>query len=135
MIDVILEEHHDRLPVFHKSLRVLVHTVHKHLVIEAFLHLRDIDDASVGQLLELGIADVGAVHCRYLIEGVMARSEHERVVCRGRRELHVAWYALIGVYHRVDFDTAFLLARLQRARLQMASDTLENGVGEQACGR
>ena len=130
MIYVILTEHHDLLPIFHKSLRILVHTVNKHLIIEVFLHLGDIDYASVGQFLELCIVDVGPIHRRYLIALVMARSEHKRVVCRGRRELYVAWHALVGVYHSVDFDTAFLLACLR-----MSSNTLENGVREQTYGR
>ena len=81
MIDVILTEHNDLLTVFHESLRILMHTVHKHLIIEVFLHPGDIDYSTVGQFLELGIVDIGAVHCRYLVLLIMAWSEHERVVC------------------------------------------------------
>ena len=129
MIDVILAEHHDLLPIFHKSLRILMHAVHKRLVIEVFLHLGDIDNAAVGQFLELVIVDVGAVHCRDLITLVMAWSEHERIVCRRRCELYIAWHTFIGVYHCMDFNAAFLFACLR-----MATNALENGIGEQAYG-
>ena len=79
MIDVILAEHHDLLPIFHKSLLILMHTIHKHIMIEVFLHLCDIDNATVCQFLKFGVVDIGAVHCRYLIALVMAWNEHERV--------------------------------------------------------
>lgn len=42
MVDVILAEHHNLLTVLHKSLLILMHSVHKHFVIEIFLHLGDI---------------------------------------------------------------------------------------------
>lgn len=61
---------------------------------------------------------------------VMARSEYERVVCRRRGELHVTRHTLVGVYHRMNFDAAFLLSGLG-----MASDTLDNCIGEQRDGR
>ena len=123
MIDAVLAKHHNLLPIFHKSLRILVHAVNKNLVIEVLLHLCDINNATVCQFLEFGIIDVGAVHCRYLVTLVMARGEPERVVCSRRCELHVAGDSLVGVYHRVNLDTAFLIPRLG-----MSSHALENGV-------
>ena len=107
-----------------------MHTVHKYLIIEIFLHLGDIDDTAVCQFLEFGLVAVGAVHRRYRIMAVMARSEHEGVVCRSRCELHVTRHTLVGAYNRMNFDAAFLLSGLR-----MTSDTLENGVGEQRDGR
>ena len=47
-----------------------------------------------------------------------------------RCELYVARDALIGVYHRMNLDTAFL-----PAHLRMAPHSLENGVGEQTDSR
>lgn len=35
VVDVALMEHHDLLPIFHKTLRILAHTVNKHLIVEA----------------------------------------------------------------------------------------------------
>ena len=107
-----------------------MHTVHKHLIIEVFLHLGDIDYSSVGQLLKLGIVDVGAVHCRYLVLLIMAWREHERVVGSSRRVLYITWHTLIGVYHCMNLDAAFLLSRFG-----MTSHSLENGIGEQCHGR
>ena len=95
MIDAILAERHNLLPIFHNSLRILMHTVHKHLIIEVFLHPGDINYSAVSHLLELGIVDVGAVHRRYIMSLIMAWSEHERVVSSRRCELYVA-------RHRVD---------------------------------
>ncbi len=126
MIDVVFAEYHDLLPIFHKPLRILMHTVHKYLIIEVFLHSGDIDYSAVSQFLELGIVDVGAVHRRYLVAFVMARGEHERVVGSRRCELHVAGHTLVGIYYRMDFDAAFL-----PACLRMTSHALEHGIGEQ----
>ena len=39
MVDVVLAEHHNLLTIFHKSPRILMHTVDKHLIIEFFIIL------------------------------------------------------------------------------------------------
>lgn len=57
-----------------------MHAVHELLVTEIFLHPGDIDYTTVSQFLELGIIDVGMVHCRYHMAVVMVRGKQERVI-------------------------------------------------------
>ena len=95
MIDLILTEHHDLLPIFHKSLRLLAHTVNKHPLIEVFLHLGDIDNISLGQFLKLLIVDICTVKGNNLPVLEMAGGEHEGVVGSGGGELHVTMYSLV----------------------------------------
>ena len=130
MVDVALAEHHNLLTIFHNSLRFLMYTVYKYLIREFFLHLGDINNASVSQFLKLGIIDVGTVHRRYLVMLVMIWREHKRVVGCCRCELYVIWDTLIGVYHRMNLNTSFL-----SACLGMTTNTLEYGIGKQAYGR
>ena len=113
-------------PDLHEALRSLIHEIPQDRIFQRFLHLGDIDDATLGQLLELLIVDIGAVHGHYVALGELCRLEHERVVCGCRREFYVGGNALVGVYDRVDFDATFLLACLG-----MAPYTLEQQIGEQ----
>ena len=99
MIDSVFSEDHNLLTVFHETLRILMHTVYKQLIIEIFLHFGDIYHATVSQFLEFGIVDICAVKCHYLIVMVMAWSKHERVVVRRRSELYIAWNTLVSVYY------------------------------------
>ena len=63
MVDVSLAEYHRLIMVSHQSLRHLKHTVHKYIIFEVLPHLGDINHATSGQFLELGIVDIGPVHC------------------------------------------------------------------------
>ena len=98
MVYSLFSEDNHLLTIFHKSLRILVHTVNKNLVIQVLFHFGHIHHPPLGQLLEFVIADLCAVKCDYLVMAVMACSKHERVV--GRREhrpTHLRWHVLQNV--------------------------------------
>jgi len=80
MVNRALAERHDLLAIRHFAFRRHLHEVQRQLIREAFLHLGDIDHATVGQLLEFPIVDVSPVKGHYLFMVVIRRGEHERVV-------------------------------------------------------
>ena len=45
------------LAILHQTMGILIHTVDKNLIIEVFLHFCDIEDPTVGKLLEFGLDD------------------------------------------------------------------------------
>ena len=106
MVDVIPVEYDHLLPVFHLSVRVHVHTVHKCLISEILLHFGNLHHALVREFLELPVIDVSPVHGDNLFMVVIIRGRHERVIGCGRGKLYVAQPSLIGVYDGVYFDAA-----------------------------
>jgi len=126
MVDTALPEHRHLLTVFHQSIFVHIHAVYQHLVLEVFLHLGDIDDISLCQLLKLLIVDICTVQGNDLLMLEMAWGEHEGIVGSGRGELHVTMYSLVCMN-----DGMHLYATLLLSRLRMPSHALEDDVGEQ----
>lgn len=124
MVDTALAEYNNPLTVFHLTLRCNLHEVKQKLILEVFLHFRDIYDTSVDQFFKFFIVDIGAVQSHNFIMIVM-RHEHEGIIGCGRGEPDIAWHTLIGVYYGVCLDATFLLSGFW-----MTTDSLENNVRE-----
>ena len=113
-------------PGRHDPFREHVHRVGNGLIDKFFLHFSDINDTPPGQFLELRVINIGPVHGDDLPGGVVGRREHEAVVGRRRSETYIRGYTFVGVDVHVDFQAAFL-----PARLRVAAHSLEHEVGEQ----
>ena len=131
MVDAAFAEYHHLFAILHKPLLILMHTIHKYLVVEVFLHFGDIYNPTVCQFFKFCIVDISPVKSDNLIVVVMAGGEHEGVVGSRRGELYITWDSLVGMDDRVDLDASFLLSGLW-----MPSNALENSVGEKRdCSR
>ena len=62
----LLDELYGLSPHLHKTIRSLIHRVLHDRVFQRFLHLGHIDNSPLGQLLELLIVDIGAIHSYYV---------------------------------------------------------------------
>ena len=125
MADTALPEHHHLLTVFHQPLPVHIHAVCQHLVLEAFLHLGDIDDVPLRKFLKLLVVDIRTVQGNDLLMLEMAGGEHEGIVGGGGGELHVTMHSLVCVNDGMHLYATFLLSRLG-----MPSHALEDDVRE-----
>ena len=90
-------EYHDLFPIFHKTFRILMHTVHKYLITEFLLHIGDIHHVSFCKFFIFGIVDIGTVEGNNLIMPIVAWSEHEGVISGCGGKLHIAVNAFIGM--------------------------------------